>query len=151
MEEGSQRRILQIWLFWLIWLHCIMHIFKSHYLYFTQQTVSCGVAPKIIRHRIQGRQRQKTSQFPYKEEKKTMSNEEKKTIYCYLYLQIIVIIDCRKKEIFRFNFWKGKFSFCWQEETILLWRVLWSHISAICSAGPMIYRRAIGTPTIQTQ
>ena len=35
-----------------------MHIFKSHYLYFTQQTVSCGVAPKIIRHRIQGRQRQ---------------------------------------------------------------------------------------------
>ena len=27
-----------------------LHIFKSHYLYFTQQTVSCGVAPKIIRH-----------------------------------------------------------------------------------------------------
>ena len=35
-----------------------VHIFKSHYLYYTQQTVSCGVAPKIIRHRIQGRQRQ---------------------------------------------------------------------------------------------
>ena len=27
-----------------------MHIFKSHYLYFTQQTVSFGIAPKIIRH-----------------------------------------------------------------------------------------------------
>ena len=26
-----------------------LHIFKSHHLYFTQQTVSCGIAPKIIR------------------------------------------------------------------------------------------------------
>ena len=26
-----------------------IHIFKSHYLYFLQQTVSCGISPKIIR------------------------------------------------------------------------------------------------------
>ena len=27
-----------------------VHIFKSHYLYFTKQTVSCGIAPKT--HRV---------------------------------------------------------------------------------------------------
>ena len=49
-----------------------LHIFKSHYLYFTQQTVSCGISPKIIRRRKHGRQQIRASQFPYQKEEKNM-------------------------------------------------------------------------------
>ena len=39
---------------WLFILLPVSHIFSSHLLYLTQQTVSCGTSSKIIRHKIHG-------------------------------------------------------------------------------------------------
>ena len=54
-----------------IMILCSLPIFKSHYLYLTHQTLSFGVASKIIRHRIHGLNTKEGHPTFYSERKKT--------------------------------------------------------------------------------